>query len=221
VVIDLCAPCKQEAKELEAKITEIQSSPDYIQGPKPGKPDPELLAEVQQLQAQVKKALDQWEACMLQNPANLPTVDATLTGTAKLTIPGLISDSKAVSVGVRFHEFDHKVVEIMSFPTLVIGPFPVPGGTNTTTITQLSSANGTCDRSSGFLQLPIALHFHESNLFAGDSDMFGTLSTDASGGSRIDASGNIAIASAVTFKGGTLDKKTGTLVVTGKLSALP
>lgn len=47
-----CNAIEKELNDLRHQITAIQSSPDYIQGPHdphPGKPDPELLAEVKAL----------------------------------------------------------------------------------------------------------------------------------------------------------------------------
>jgi hypothetical protein len=57
---DPCEPLRQEFLALEKKIQDIQSSPDYIQGPHdphPGKPDPGSLAEVKALWPEVTPRL--------------------------------------------------------------------------------------------------------------------------------------------------------------------
>jgi hypothetical protein len=60
---------------LEAQIAKIQSSPDYIQGPKdphPGRPDPELLAEVKALEKKIKPDRSAFNSCLLKNVKPFP-----------------------------------------------------------------------------------------------------------------------------------------------------
>jgi hypothetical protein len=60
-----CAPLLSQVA-LEKQIKEIQNSPGYIQGPSdphPGKPDPELLAEVKALQLQLTPKANAYNAC--------------------------------------------------------------------------------------------------------------------------------------------------------------
>jgi len=214
---------------LQEKIQDIQSRPDYIQGendPHPGKPNPVLLAQVKKLLQQSTAKFGAWHKCELNIPGNLPNLNATFTGKATLTTsngnaPGPFV--KNVSLSLLFHEFHHTEFHITSFPPIVVGPFSVPGGlSNTTTITMTGTAQGTCNPSTGILKLPLSLHFHESNLFAGDSDLTVTLSTETKpGGSRMDAAGNISIKGTGVFQNGVLGGDTGTLLVKGKISPHP
>ena len=69
--------------------------------------------------------------------------------------------------------------------------------------------------------MTIPLHFHESNFFAGDSDITSSLSTEFTPGSQMDATGHITIAGTSVFQGGFLGGDTGTLVVKGTISPHP
>ncbi|HVJ53347.1 MAG TPA: serine hydrolase domain-containing protein [Aliidongia sp.] len=61
-----CSPLLQQANALQKEILGIQSAPGYIQGPndpQPGKPDPELLAEVKALQLQHTAKTGAYDTC--------------------------------------------------------------------------------------------------------------------------------------------------------------
>jgi CubicO group peptidase (beta-lactamase class C family) len=61
-----CSPLLQQVNALQKEIQGIQSSPSYIQGPKdphPGKPDPELLAEVKALELQRTAKSNAYNSC--------------------------------------------------------------------------------------------------------------------------------------------------------------
>ncbi len=225
---DPCEPIRQEILALEDQIEKIQSSPDYIEGPdapRPGKPAPAPLAKVKALAEQVRKKGQQFHACKLKNGGQ-PDVAASFAATATLTI----SDSRfsepiisPLTIGLMFHKWEHTTFDVTSFPPIVEGPFPVPGGSNTTTVTKTHNAIGTCNPSTGFLQITVTLHFEHSHPAAGDSDITFVLSTETAslGGSRLDASGNITVAGTAIFQGGFLGGERGTLVVSGEISPRP
>jgi CubicO group peptidase (beta-lactamase class C family) len=62
-----CSPLLNQATALRAQITAIQSSPGYTQGPQdphPGKPDPEMLAEVKALETQLTAKNAAYNSCL-------------------------------------------------------------------------------------------------------------------------------------------------------------
>jgi len=128
-----------------------------------------------------------------------------------------------ISIQLLFHKYDHSFCDIVNFPPIIIGPFPVPGGSNTTTISLKGAASGSCNRTKGVMKLTLPLHFHESNAFAGDSDITFVLSTETLNpkGSRIDNAGHVTVSATAIFQSGFLGGDTGTLTVTGTLSPRP
>src|SRR5262245_44066649 len=63
---DPCQPIRNTIDSLRQQIEDIQTSPDYTQGPNdphPGKPDPEALHEVTVLQKQLASKVAQLHAC--------------------------------------------------------------------------------------------------------------------------------------------------------------
>lgn len=226
---DPCEPIQQQIAKLRKQIADIHSSPGYIQGPTdphPGKPEPELLAEVAALHAKLHQKNLQYDACKLSNGGK-PSLSATFEGTATLTTTSGHAKgpfNKKTTIGLVFHKYDHKTFGITSFPAIVVGPFDVPGGTNTTTVTLTTSADPVCDPSTGRLSLSVTLHFDHSHPFAGDNDITMVLSTEAGslGASRLDADGDITLAGEGTFKGGfPLGGEKGRLVLKGKISPQP
>jgi hypothetical protein len=72
------------------------------------------------------------------------------------------------------------------------------------------------------MSINMTLHFKHSLPVAGDSDLPITVSTDNSGGSRVNAgTRHVTLAGTGTFVGGFLGGSTGTLIIDGSLSALP
>lgn len=221
-----CEALHQKAIDLNNKIQKIHSSPGYIQGkndPHPGKPDPEMLAQVKALYQKLAAASAQYDTCMLALGGKPDTL-VIFKGNAVL----ITSDSHAkgpftqgVSIHLLFYKYDHKHFDVIGFPPIVVGPFPVPGGTNTTTISLQAGSSGLFDPATGIMKLTLPLHFHESNIWAGDSDITFLLSTENPKGSRLDNAGHVAISASATFQSGFLGGDTGTLTVTGLLSPHP
>ena len=71
----VCSKFQTDIANLEAQIKKIQSSPGFIQGPKdphPGRPDPESLAEVKDLEKKIAADWSAFEACLLKNVKPFP-----------------------------------------------------------------------------------------------------------------------------------------------------
>src|SRR4051794_3053514 len=112
VKVDPCAPLWKQVVALEKEVEQIQSSPDYIQGPndpKPGKPDPEMLADAKAKQAQKAQKCGQFKLCKLAH-GFLDDEAATFTGTAVLTTtkdeaPGPFK--RNVAIKLLFNQWEH------------------------------------------------------------------------------------------------------------------
>src|SRR5262245_1217627 len=125
-----CQPLQKKHDDLLKQIQDIQNSPCYVQtasgpcqGPNPGKPDPEALAEVKKLWNEVAQVNQQFDQCMLQH-GGLSDLLSTFDGTATLTTSDPDHSGpfpKHVSFTLLFHKWDHKNVDIASFPPLDVG----------------------------------------------------------------------------------------------------
>ncbi len=70
-----CQQLNTDIKTLQGQITQIQTSPGFIQGPDgphPGKPDPESLAEVKALETKLTAKLNAFHSCLLKNVQPFP-----------------------------------------------------------------------------------------------------------------------------------------------------
>lgn len=87
-----CQKLLNEMNALEAQIKQIQSAPGYIQdhtGPHPGKPDPDSLNQVKQLEKQITTKNTAFNACLVANVAPFPvkiavTSIASIEGTSEI-----------------------------------------------------------------------------------------------------------------------------------------
>lgn len=224
-----CEPIHHQIIVLRNEIQQIQDEPGYIQGPHdphPGKPDPEMLVEVKALWKEVAIKSAQYNTCMLSLPDSKPDKVVVFNGQAVLTT----SDSHAngpftenISIELLFHKYDHRSFDVIGFPPIIVGPFSTPAGSNTTTITLKGAAHGSFEPASGTVKLTLPLHFHESHIFAADSDITFLLSTETQHpkASRMDNAGHVTISGTATFQSGFLGGDTGTLTVKGTLSPHP
>jgi hypothetical protein len=70
-----CQKIRDQIKALRGEIQHIQSAPGYKQGPddpRPGKPDPEALAEVKKLWAKVNALNSTFNHCLVKNVTPFP-----------------------------------------------------------------------------------------------------------------------------------------------------
>jgi hypothetical protein len=225
---DPCASIKQAADGLRHQIEQIQLSPGYIQGPHdphPGRPDPEMLAEVKALWTQVAKKNAEYNTCELSNGGK-PDLLATFASTATLTTTNAAAAgpfARSVSLGALFFHYQHTTLSVTAFPTITVGPFQTPLGSNTTTVTMSSGGQGTYDPATGLLTVSLTLHFHHTIGLAGDSDLPLTLSTEsmAPKGSRLSATGAITLAGSGFFQGGFLGGDRASLALAGTITPHP
>jgi hypothetical protein len=200
-----------------------------IQGkhdPHPGKPDPEILGEKSAMVKELAGVQKNYETCMLANGPKRE-LKATFAGQVTLTIqdsnPAARGPfARSVSIGLLFDRWED-TLQVTSFPAITVGPFSVPGGSDTITITLTGAtpAIGTFNAATGAFELSLALHFHHSNAFAGDSDITLHLSSKNAGGVPLDAAGNVVVAATSTFQGGFLGGDKTTAIVKGKISPWP
>lgn len=223
-----CASLQQQVSAIQSQILAIQAAPGYIQGPHdphPGRPDPESLAQVKALLLQSEQKSGALRTCELEHGGK-PDLSTHLVGQATLTT----TDSSAkgpftqnVSIGLLFHEFDHTIFDVTSFPAIVVGPFSTPVGNNTTTISLTGSVQGTFNPTSGSLSMKLPLHFHESLLVLSDSNLTITLSTETlhPAGSRLNAAGHLTLTGSAIFQSGVLGGDVATLTVAGTIAPRP
>ena len=128
---------------------------------------------------------------------------------------------RPMTIGLKFLKYDHAKLEITNFPTITVGPFTTPVGKNTTTVTLNSVQSTSVTPSSGKLSITMTLHFKQTLPDPG-SDLPITVSTDNSGGSRINAgTRQMKLTGQGTFSGGFLGGSTCSLAIDGTLSASP
>jgi hypothetical protein len=212
---NICGPCQSliaPIKRLEAQkntasknLKETKSS--YWTG------------EVKDLLAQIEKAKQQLDQCVISKCGGLSNLFAHFNGIATMTTSN--SDAKGpfkekVAASITFLKYDRKHLNIYLDP-ITVGPFKVPGGTNTTTVT--GEGVGVVNLQTGAMTVSLGLHFHQSNDFAGDSNLTITLST--SSGSPLNANGAVTVNGTATFKGGFLGDDTCTMTIQGIVSPRP
>jgi hypothetical protein len=153
--------------------------------------------------------------------AGMP-LNATLTGTATLTIDNPNTRTpffeRLNMVPIVFSQ-DRCSVSLVNFPPIV-RTFPVPGGSNTATLTILSGGAGSFNPMTGRMDVPLTLRITNSHPFGGTSDLSLTLSTAAPGGRAL-VGGGLALAGSGRFTGGFLNGNNATLVVAGTISPTP
>lgn len=229
-------PCQSITDQIQALRTQEQNEENDFRdnGDNTGpsrKPIASKIRQVEQhyapLIAAKRTAFDQ---CRFAHGGK-PDEASTFTGMVTMTTNNIVPQAKgpfnlSFTLGLTFLKFDHTSANISNFPTLTFGPFPVGTGThpqtNTTTVTLQSADPAIVNPQTGMMRVSITLKFAESQPLGGVSTLPIILSTDASGGSRIDAATkHLTLAGSGTFKDGFFGGNTGTLVIDGTLSALP
>jgi hypothetical protein len=212
---NICAPCQSlvaPIKNLEAQkntasknLKETKSS--YWTG------------EVKDLLKQIAAATQKLDQCVISKCGGLSTLFATFKG--KVTMTTNNSNAKGpfiedITASVTFLKYDRKHLNI--YPdTITVGPFKVTGGSNTTTVT--GEGQGLVNLQTGAMTITLGLHFHQSNDFAGDSNLTITLST--SSGSPLSATGAVTVNGNSTFSEGFLGTNTCTMKIQGTISPHP
>lgn len=212
---NICGPCVSliaPIKKLEAQkniasknLKETKSS--YWTG------------EVKDLLKQIQKAQQQLDQCVISKCGGLSTLFAHFTGIATMTTSN--SDAKGpykekINAAVNFLKYDRKHLTIYLSP-ITVGPFKVPGGTNTTTIT--GEGVGVVNSQTGSMTITLGLYFKQSHDLAGDSNLTITLST--SSGSPLSATGAVTVNGNGKFKDGFLGDDNCTMTIQGTILPRP
>lgn len=190
--------CQSLADQLEAarkQLQHIQGMPGYIEGPTdphPGKPDPGLLEEAEQKEAQIRKLSGQLDACLREHGI-CPTQFSTFSGRASLS-SSKGSGHHHFSITLELDEPHHHHFSVQEFP-----PLPVTAGGHELTITQTGGGKGQI-QSGGRVDLQIDLRV-DAAWPGGHMTLPITLSTEHHHGSRLDAHGNVTIAGTGTGHG--------------------
>jgi hypothetical protein len=223
-----CQPLEGKVAALKSQIAALSAM--LVQGPedpKPGKPDPEVLAEKQALVKELTATYQKFSACMISHGGKLP-VNTMFTGTVTLTIQDSNPQIQGpfvhdVSMGLLFHEWDHSTFEVTSFTPIVVGPFSVPGGTDTIDITMPNlGGSGKLNLTTNAMSITLpALRFHHSHWAPHPSNISFKLSTSNPGGAALDAAGNVALAGTATFQGGYLGNDSATAIAKGIITPRP
>ena len=229
-------PCQSINDQIQALRTQEQNEKDDFRdnGDHTGPSRKPIAAKIRQIErhyapliAAKRVAYDQ---CRFAHGGK-PDEASTFTGTVTMTTNNVVPQAQGpfhlnFTLGLTFLKYDHTKANINNFPTLPFGPFPVgtgsPPPTNTTTVTLQSVDSVTVNPQTGVLRASITLKFAESQPLAGDSSLPIVLSTDTTGGSRIDvATRHLTLAGSGTFQHGFFGGNTGNLVIDGTLSTLP
>jgi hypothetical protein len=227
----VCEQCQQietRGNNIRRQIDDILNSPGYIQGPDdphPGRPDPEMLREVQALLRQLAQVEHELDQCVITNCGGLPDLTATLTGLGTYTDIGSgMVVIAGLTMGLAFHKYDHAAVDVMAFSTPRV---TLTGGVcaDTVTVTGLAAGQGSYARDTGVLTLPLQLTLANSTIFLGDDAIPFILSTSTAGGSPLDLkTGAVTLAAPRTpYSSGLLHTLGGsaTLVVMGVIAPAP
>jgi hypothetical protein len=175
--------------------------------------------EVKDLLKQIQKAQQQLDQCVIAKCGGLSTLFAHFTGIATMTTSN--SNAKGpykekINAAVNFLKYDRKTFNIY-LSAITVGPFKVPNGTNTTTVT--GQGSGVVNLQTGAMTVNLGLHFKQSNDFAGDSNLNITLST--SSGSPLSAAGAVTVNGSGTFKDGFLGDDNCTITIKGTILPRP
>src|SRR5262249_22457873 len=154
----VCDKFQKRLDDIMNQVNAIQNSPCYIQtatgpcqGPNPGKPDPEALAEVKKLWNEFSQVQQELDQCMLTH-GGLPDLLSTLNGTATLTTSDANHSGPypaTVSLPLLFQKWDHLRART-DFPPIVVG-------NNAATITKTGGGDGSFNPSTGLLTLSVTL----------------------------------------------------------------
>src|SRR4051794_1388032 len=191
-----CKPLADQVAAAHKQLEHIFSNPNYHQGPHdphPGKPDPEMAREAQAVEAKIRQLTGQLNACLKKHGVD-PTEICTFSGTARLSSPQGKGHS-GFKLGLEFLQPHHKHFFIETFPDVHVD---VAG--HTLTITQPGGGNGHFDKASGKLDLHVELRVDAPSP-GGHMMLPITLSTESSGGSRMDSHGAVKIAGTGTGHG--------------------
>jgi hypothetical protein len=216
------AACTGIQNELNGLISERNGIQEELKSAAPGE-KPNLAGQVKALLPKIaakEKALD---TCAKANGGKAD-LNTTFTGNATMTTNNAKVAGpfvQGVTIKAYFPHWLHDHINVTSFPTIKVGPFPTPIGDNTTTVTMVDAGSGPVDPATGKVEITVKLHFHHSLALAADSDMTITVSTETAGGSRLAANGAITLVGNAPFDGGYLGGSTCKLVVKGTLGPKP
>ena len=212
---DICAPCQS----LVAPIKKLEAQKNIASKNLKETKSSYWTGEVKDLLKQIELAKQKLDQCVISKCGGLSTLFANFTGTATMTTSN--SDAKGpfkekVIASVNFLKYDRTHLNIY-LSTITVGPFKVPGGSNTTTIT--GQGSGIVNLQTGAMTVTLGLHFQQSNDFAGDSNLTITLST--SSGSPLSATGTVTLNGTGKFVDGFLGDDNCTMTIKGTISPHP
>ena len=226
-------PCQSIRDQISHLRTEMQNKKDDYRdrGNRDHKPMAAKIRKVErEYQPRIAAKQREYDQCRL-NHGGKPDQAVTFTGTATMTTTNTSAPGpfvRTVTLGLTFLKFDHTTLAITNFPAIVVGPFSTSLGTNTTTVRFVNVQATIVNPNTGKMSITLLLHFTNSLPAAGASDLPITLSTENTGGSRINHNNRqVTLAGTGTFSGGflggsgILPPSTCSLAISGTLSALP
>jgi hypothetical protein len=220
------AQCQSIQDEIDGLQQERESLQEELQDAPPSQ-KPGLIRLIRALNAQIRIAQDRLAECVGDpgpTPQPQPPVEGRFVGTA--TVTTTYSQAKGpffqpVAFGVLLNGA-RTVIAMTSFPTIQV-TFDTPFGLNTTTVTRTSGGSG--GYNAGNIVVPLGLRFDHSidfPFFEEDSDLNVVLATSPPGSPlNPEPFGQVTLVGSGTFAGGILGGETGTLTVSGTISAPP
>ncbi len=211
-------------KEIQAALAPLQAE---LQEADPGmktaiiKEINKTREEISKNSPNAKKVADAQKAyykCILDCGGKLP-LNATFQGTVSVETSNADAAgpfSESLNIGILFSAFDHAGIGIISFPPIVIGPYEIPGGTMTTTVS-LIGGGGTFNPKTKMITLSLSLYFNHSSGIAGDSPHDIQLTTTTA----LNKDGDIGLKGNADFQEGYLDGDNCEMTVDGTISPLP
>lgn len=219
--------CDEEQSRVNDLTEEVQTLQDSLEDAIPSQ-KPHIIARIDAAQAKLGVARADLEHCLAGT-----RLRAVLTASVELQTsneqargPFHVDD---VAMPMLFEGDPLRLVSV-SLPPIQPPPFPVPLGSNTTTISQSGTGGSTFERDTGRTIISVFLHFHHSIAIAGDSDLSVALTTEETHspgnefhavGPRVDASGNVRLVAGGKFEGGFLGGYACLITVRGGIDPSP
>jgi hypothetical protein len=215
-------------RSIQLKINELKAEREALQADLQEASTPQksgLASAIARLTNQISQKNTELSSCKIRN--GIPVaLNAGFTGRVTLTTTfGKARGpfSKDVSGRLLFSADRRNVHLLGSLPPLTQS-FDTPLGTNTTTVTAFSNGEGSFDKATGQMAVPVQVFFDQSiniPFKEEDSKLFLTLSTSAPGGSPVDSAGNFVASGNGVFQDGVLDDERGTITLAGRLDRRP
>jgi hypothetical protein len=219
---DPCQSIQGEIKSLEA---ERNSLAEDLKQAGPSQKSP-IVVRIMGINEQIRRETIRYRQCRVAHGGK-PTLATVLSGRATITTSNQYARgpfTQTLTVGLLFHQWEHKDYNVTSFPDISIGPYdlPDPLSDNTTTITWVGGAGGRFNPASGEMDMRIGFHVHHSNDLISDSDItFIFQNWPSPPGSPMSSAGAVTMFGVSAFQGGRLDGDSCTVTMVGTVSPHP